>query len=129
MRRSIILGSTMIAMTLPIHFFVPHELSVQIAAITLAIIAGAYIGFAAHDGRLSVLVTELVGSALFGLAALIGLTVSALAIPLEIMAHAGWDLLHHNNFMGAPVPQWYIPFCMIVDVFFGGVLLWLYLGM
>jgi len=127
MKRPLILGSAVIGLTLPVHFLVPEAVSVQIAAITLAIIAGAYIGFAAADGALKALIFELSGAALFGLAALAGLLWTPLAIPLGIMAHGAWDFAHHNNRFGARIPQWYIPFCVWIDLAVGGALLALYL--
>ncbi|WP_370337581.1 hypothetical protein [Parvularcula marina] len=127
MKRPLILGSAVIGLTLPVHFLVPEPLSVQIAAITLALIAGAYIGFAAADGSLKALIVELAGASVFGLAALAGLVWNPLAIPLGIMVHGLWDFAHHNNRFGASIPQWYIPFCVWIDFAVGGVLLALYL--
>ena len=127
MKRPILLGSAVIGLTLPVHFLVPEPLSVQIAAITLAIIAGAYVGFGAVDGRLEALIFELVGATLFGLAALAGLLWTPLAIPVGIMAHGLWDFAHHNNRFGAQVPQWYIPFCVWIDLAVGAALMALYL--
>lgn len=126
MKKPLWLGSALIGLMLPIHFLVPIELSVQIAAVTLGVIGGAYIGFAAVNGSRKALITELIGSALFGAAAVIGLAVWPLVIPLGILLHAAWDVAHHKSKIGAPVPHWYIPFCVIVDVVVGAALLWMY---
>ncbi len=127
MKRPILLGLALVAVILPVHFLVSEEMSIRIAALTLALIAGAYIGFAAADGRFSVLMLELVGSTIYAGAALAGLLWSPVLIPVGIMAHAIWDFLHHNHFFGARIPQWYIPLCVAVDVPVGLVLLALYL--
>ena len=103
------------------------HLNERIGAVTLAVIAGAYIGFAATDGSVNALVVELGGTTLFGGAALLGVLVTPPTIPLGLLAHAGWDFLHHNAKFGASIPKWYIPFCVIVDVAAGGALLVLYL--
>ena len=42
-------------------------------------------------------------------------------------AHAVWDLLHHNGAFGAPVPKWYIPFCVVFDLLAAAFFLVLYL--
>lgn len=124
--KPILSGTGVIAFTLPLHLFLPFELSVQVAAILLALIAGAYIGFGASDGRVSVFAVEFVIAGLFGAAALIGLLWWPWAIPIGILLHAGWDLLHHNHKFGAKIPQWYIPFCVIIDVVvgFGLIAIW-----
>lgn len=127
MRHPILLGSGLTALLVPVHLLVPEPVSVQIAALTLAVIGGAYIGFGAADGRFSILVTEFAGAVIFALAALMGLLWTPLAIPLGIMSHALWDFLHHNGMFGAKVPGWYIPLCVIVDLGVGGTLLALYL--
>jgi len=122
------LGAGLSALLIPVHLFVAQPLSIQISALLLAVIAGAYIGFAAVDGRASALLVELTGAALFSLAALAGLNGYPLAIPIAFMAHAGWDWLHHGRaHFGAAVPGWYIPFCVVIDLLVGGALLILYL--
>lgn len=126
LHRPIWLGAGLGILLVPLHFLVPSDLSLQIAALLLCVIAGAYIGFAAADGRPGAMVTEFAGAGLFGAAGLAGLNGYPLAIPIAIMAHAGWDWLHHTTF-GARVPGWYIPFCVVVDLLVGGALLALYL--
>jgi len=120
--RPVIFGSALVAVMLPVHLLVPEPVSVKLAALTLGLIAGAYIGFAAADGRLRVIVTELAVACLFALGGLVGLLGQPLAIPAAIFLHAGWDLVHHQNRVGARIPQWYIPFCVIIDIVVGVVL-------
>lgn len=67
------LGLMLVGIMLPSHVVVPMILSVQIVAVTLAIIGGAYISIAAVDGSPKALVNELVGAAIFESEAVIGL--------------------------------------------------------
>ncbi len=46
-------GSALAVLSLPLHLVLPAETSVLLAALTLALIAGVYLGFAFVDGRLS----------------------------------------------------------------------------
>ncbi|MEL6663896.1 MAG: hypothetical protein AAFR33_12940, partial [Pseudomonadota bacterium] len=78
--KPLLLGSAVIGLTLPVHVFVPEPVSVQIAALLMALIAGAYIGFGAADGRIGAFWTEFAGAGLFAGAALAGLLVHPLII-------------------------------------------------
>jgi len=75
-----------------------------IAAITLALIGGAYIGFDRAAGLLW----------------------TPLALPVGLAAHAAWDLLHHNDVFGAPVTRWYISFCVVFELLAAAFLFVLY---
>lgn len=99
-----------------VHLALPEAMDVQLAAVMLALIGGAYIGFAAraHDPRSFWI--EISTACLFGVFALLGLTVHWSFIPLGLFLHALWDLLHHLRDFGAPVPQRYIPFCAVFDI-------------
>lgn len=99
-----------------VHLALPETLAVQLATVMLALIGGAYIGFAArvHDARSFWI--EMSTALLFGVFAFLGLSVHWLFIPLGLFLHGLWDFLHHLRDFGAPVPQWYIPFCAIFDV-------------
>lgn len=97
------------------HLLVAPEIAVQISALVLCVIAGAYIGFAVADGRPRVIATEGLVAAAFGGAGLIALNGMPLFIPLALFLHGLWDLAHHQGHIGAHVPRWYIPFCVIVD--------------
>ncbi|MEL6789742.1 MAG: hypothetical protein AAGL18_06025 [Pseudomonadota bacterium] len=114
------------ALLIPAHLILPPTLSYTLAAVTLVAIALIYVGFALRDGRRGALIIEIIGASVFCAAALLGLYGFPYVIPIAIMAHAGWDILHHNFPVGARVPSWYIPFCAIVDVVAGGGLLILY---
>ena len=110
-----------------VHLWVPEQVSVAIAALTLALIGGAYIGFGASARSAGMFWMELGVAAFYALVALAGLLWTPLALPLGLAAHAAWDLLHHNGAFGAPVPKWYIPFCVVFDLLAAGFLLILYL--
>src|SRR3954464_13155479 len=63
-------GSGLAALSLPLHLVLSAQTSVLLAALTLAFIAGVYLGFAFLDGRLSVMFTELLVALAFTGAAL-----------------------------------------------------------
>ena len=111
----------------PVHLLVSEDISVAIAALTLALIGGAYIGFGASDGATRIFWMELGVAIFYAIMALAGLLWSPLALPLGLAAHAVWDLLHHNGAFGAPVPKWYIPFCVVFDLLAAAFFLVLYL--
>ncbi|MEL6111179.1 MAG: hypothetical protein AAFR20_00090 [Pseudomonadota bacterium] len=120
------MGIVVAALLLPAHFIFPRTYSVLFAAVTLVVIAAIYLAFAVRDGRRQALAAECSGFALYALAALVGISGFPVVIPLAIMAHAGWDLLHHNGQFGATIPSWYAPFCATVDILAGGALLFLF---
>ena len=121
------IGAGLFLVFAPVHLRVSEEVSVAIAALTLALIGGAYIGFGASARSAKIFWMELGGAAFYALVALVGLLWTPLALPLGLAAHAAWDLLHHNGAFGAPVPKWYISFCVVFDLLAAGFLLILYL--
>lgn len=99
------------------HLFFPLDWSVSIAALTLVFIAGIYVGFAIMNGRESAFTTEASVAVTFSLLGLGGLLFSAWIIPIGLIGHAIWDMLHHRkSHLLAEVPTWYVPFCIVVDV-------------
>lgn len=116
--------------TLPLHLFLPHEASVDLAAMTVAVIGAIYLGFAIQAGTPRQVVVEALVSTLFLGAALAGLWWSAWVVPAAYAAHGVWDWLHHGRSDSADlvaVRAWYPPFCAAYDwVFAGGLaLIWL----
>ncbi len=111
----VFLSAIVLGVAIPAHLLLPEEISRLTIAITIAIIAGAYIGFGANDGRLWVLMTELVVAALFGVMALLGVLWSPFMFVVALFLHGVWDIIHHNGLFGARVPRWYIPFCVVID--------------
>lgn len=114
---------------LPVHVFLPDELSYQLAAITLVLIAGIYIGYAFKDGRPSKVMLEFFVAIAFAAAAWVGLNGYPYVIAGALFAHGLWDLLHHN-LIKTEVPRWFIPFCVICDWFMaaGLMLIWTVAG-
>lgn len=120
-------GAALFLLFAPVHLLVPQDVSVAIAAVTLALIGGAYIGFGAVSQSRTAFWLELSGAALFGAAAILGLLWHPMALPAGLIAHALWDLLHHNGLFGTSVPRWYIPFCVVFDLLAAAFLFFLYL--
>ena len=119
-------GGLLFLASVPVHLLVSKDVSVAIAAVTLALIGGAYIGFGARAAVARVFWIEFTGAVLFGLAALAGLVWHWIALPLGLALHAVWDMAHHRRTFGAPVPAWYISFCVVVDLAVAAFLVLLY---
>lgn len=86
-------------------------------AVLLGLIAGAYLGFAAADGRIRAFATESVGIAVTVALALLALALEAPALlAAGYVGHGLWDLLHHPRALDTVVPSWYPPFCLAYDV-------------
>ncbi|UWQ95509.1 hypothetical protein K3728_17845 [Rhodobacteraceae bacterium M385] len=109
------LAAVLLALFVPIHILLPVDQSIIVAGVTLATIGGAYIGFAARADSATVFWMELAVAMLFGLTAVLGITVHWAFLPAGLALHAVWDLLHHNRGFGAAVPNWYIPMCAVFD--------------
>jgi hypothetical protein len=99
---------------LPFHLVVSPELSYELAAITLVLIAGVYIGYAFKDGRASSILIELPTALAFSGAAWAGMNGYPSLIIAALALHGLWDLLHHNV-VKTEIPRWYIPFCAATD--------------
>ena len=110
------MGALLFLISTPIHLFLSQETSIAVSAITLSLIGGAYIGFGARSENLNAMALELFVAFLFGVTALAGLLWHWSAIPVGLVAHAIWDLMHHNSSFGAKVPKWYIPLCVVYDL-------------
>jgi hypothetical protein len=110
------------------HSFLSPEMSLAFAAILLGIVAGVYFGFAVMKGSNFQQQVEFNVTGLFGAAALLGIGVSPWFIPAAYLAHAVWDAAHHNRAkLGlVPIPQWYIPWCAVIDgiIGIGLIVLW-----
>ncbi|HEU4683959.1 MAG TPA: DUF6010 family protein [Nitrospira sp.] len=100
-----------------------QPLARQWAALLLALIGGAYVGFAARDGRPGANLIELTGALAFAAVGLLGLQFNPLWIAAGYLAHGFWDLLHHRHGSYADTPRWYIPFCVVYDWIVGAFLL------
>src|SRR3954451_214210 len=99
-------GSGLAVLTLPLHLALPAQTSVLLTALTLALIAGVYLGFAFVDGRLSVMTTELVVALAFTGAALAAAISWPIWIAAALAAHGLWDWAHHRERVPTRMPRW-----------------------
>ena len=113
-RRAVASGGVLGVASLPGHLFLDHTTSVLIAALTLVLIAGVYLGYAFSDGRVKIIAMEGTVAALFTGAAFYAVTTQPWAVPVAYVAHGAWDVLHHRH-VGTTMPRWYVPFCAIYD--------------
>ena len=111
----VLLSALVLGIAIPVYLFLPEEIGTLVIALTIAIIAGAYIGFGVSDGRPGMLIMELIVAGLFCMMALLGILWSPYWFAFALFAHGLWDLAHHNSSFGAKVPHWYIPFCVVID--------------
>jgi hypothetical protein len=113
-----------IASLLP-HVFLSPEASLGFAAVLIALIAGIYFGFAVVNGSARQQMIEFNVTGLFAVAGLLGLLYWPLLLPIAYLAHAAWDFAHHNRsrLSLVAIPQWYVPWCVVIDVIVGAGLL------
>lgn len=116
-------GLLLAVVTVPVFIALPTPLAHQWGALLLALIGGAYVGFAARDGRPSANLIELAGALAFAAIGLAGLQFTPLLIAGGYVAHGFWDLFHHRHGPYAQTPHWYIPFCVVYDWLVGAFLL------
>lgn len=109
--------------TIPVFLALPEALAQQWGALLLAMIGGAYVGFAARDGRPGANLIELAGGLAFAGVGLAGLQFNPLLIAAGYVGHGFWDLFHHRHGPYAVTPHWYIPFCVVYDWILGIFLL------
>jgi hypothetical protein len=126
--RPILTGVAVGAVSLLPHFFMSPDASLGFAAILIALIAGIYFGFAVVSGSNRDQLVEFNVAGLFAASALLGLLVWPLLLPMAYFAHACWDFAHHNRarLSLVAIPQWYVPWCAVIDLIIGAglVVLW-----
>ena len=83
-------------------------------ALSIALIAAVYIGFAVADGRPRVIAVETVVAAAFVVVAAAGVTGPAWLLVLGFTGHGIKDLWQHRSHYVANT-RWWPPFCLIVD--------------
>lgn len=107
------------------HAFLPRDASLGLAAVLIALIAGIYFGFAVVNGSGRDQLVEFSVTSIFAVAGLLGMLYWPLMLPVAYLAHAGWDLAHHNRARLAlvAIPSWYVPWCVAVDAIVGAGLL------
>lgn len=90
-------------------------------AVSLAMIAAIYLGFAFSDGRTSILILELTAGTVFIVLGLLGIWQAPLFIAAGLILHGFWDLAHRPGAITTKLPGWYPAFCAAYDFVFAGV--------
>lgn len=110
------------------HFFLSKEASLAFSAVLIGLIAGIYFGFAVTRGSPRDQFVEFSVSGAYAVAGIVGMLASPIILPLAYLGHALWDLAHHNRWKLplVSIPQWYVPWCVVIDVIVGTglILLW-----
>ena len=129
-RRPYLTGVAIGVVTLVPHAFIPPQASLAFAAILIALIAGIYFGFAVVNGNARQQMIEFNVTGIFAVSGLLGLLYWPILLPLAYFAHALWDLAHHNRarFSLVAIPQWYVPWCVVIDVIVGAGLIVIWRG-
>ena len=83
-------------------------------ALSLALIAAAYIGFAVADGRPRVIAVEVGVAAAFVVVAAAGVTGPAWLLVAGFIGHGFKDLWQHRRHFVANT-RWWPPFCLVID--------------
>ena len=124
-RRPVLTGVAVGVGSLAPHFFLPAQASLGFAAVLIALIAGIYFGFAVMNGSARDQFVEFSVAGLFAVAAIFGLLLSPIILPLAYLGHGLWDLAHHNKsrLSLVAIPQWYVPWCAVIDVIIGAGLI------
>lgn len=124
-RRPVLTGIAVGVASLAPHAVLPPEASLGFAAVLIALIAGIYFGFAVVNGSPRHQMIEFNVAGLFAVTALVGLLCWPILLPVAYFAHAAWDFAHHNRarLSLVSIPQWYVPWCVVIDVIVGAGLL------
>ena len=83
-------------------------------ALSIALIAAVYIGFAVADGRPRVIAVEAAVAAVFVVLAAVGVTGPAWLLVVGFIGHGVKDLWQHRRQFVANT-RWWPPFCLVVD--------------
>ena len=83
-------------------------------ALSIALIAAIYIGFAVADGRPRVIAVETMVAGLFVVVAGVGVTGPAWLLVAGLAGHGVKDLWQHRSHFLANT-RWWPPFCLVVD--------------
>lgn len=87
---------------------------VVVWALSVAIIAAIYIGFAVADGRSFVIATEVAVAAAFVVLAALAINAAPWLIVIALVAHGIKDTWQHRTQFVANT-RWWPPFCLVVD--------------
>jgi hypothetical protein len=120
-RRPLLTGVAVGIGSLLPHAFLSPEASLGFAAVLIALIAGIYFGFAVVNGSSRQQMIEFNVAGMFAVAGLLGLLYWPVLLAIAYFAHAAWDFAHHNRarFSLVAIPQWYVPWCVVIDVIVG----------
>jgi hypothetical protein len=129
-RRPVLTGVLVGVGSLAPHFFLPAQASLGFAAVLIGLIAGIYFGFAVTGGSPRDQFVEFNVSGAFAVAGILGMIAAPIILPLAYFGHALWDLAHHNRSQLSlvKIPQWYVPWCIVIDVIVGAGLLAIWTG-
>jgi hypothetical protein len=83
-------------------------------AISLAIIASIYVGFAVADGRPAVIAIEVGVATIFIILALVAIGLSPWLVVIGLVGHGIKYLWQHRTHFVANT-RWWPPFCLVVD--------------
>ena len=83
-------------------------------ALSLALIAAVYIGFAVADGRPRVIAVETVVAAVFVVVGAAGVTGPAWLLVVGFVGHGLKDLWQHRT-QFVDNTRWWPPFCLVID--------------
>lgn len=127
-RYPVITGVAVGIASLAPHAFLAPQASLGFAAVLIGLIAGIYFGFAVVNGSARDQMVEFNVAGLFAVAGILGLLLWPILLPLAYFAHALWDVAHHNKarLSLVAIPQWYVPWCAVIDVIIGAglVVIW-----
>ena len=90
-------------------------------ALSLALIAAVYVGFAVADGRPTVIAVETIVASAFVVLAAAGVTGSAWLLVLGFACHGLKDWWQHRSQFVANT-RWWPPFCMTIDWVAAGII-------
>jgi hypothetical protein len=93
-----------------------------VLALSLALIAAVYIGFAVADGRPKVIAVECVVAGVFVVVAATAVTATAWTLLLGFTAHGFKDAWQERSHYVANT-RWWPPFCAAVDWLVAGILI------
>ena len=113
----LVFGALQVAAPLGFWWLAPAT----VYALSLALIAAVYIGFAVADGRSRVIAVETGVAAAFVVVAAAGVTGPAWLLAAGLTGHGFKDLWQHRRQFVANT-RWWPPFCLVVDWVAGAAL-------
>jgi hypothetical protein len=93
----------------------PAELSRDVTAIFLTLIASIYTGFSLASNRQLPLIKQIIGCTFFITLALLSMWLSWWFPVAGLGLHGVWDYLHRGKHGQGIIPCWYVPFCGVHD--------------